>query len=522
MSHPTQISKSTVLVSAVIIFLIILSCGMMSVLVVTDPAVKYAQVLAKAALTIRSAYPDSLDWGGIMGSARQAMMNELDPFSGYVRKEQLLQFEEDLSGGYFGIGISVFPHDSGLLILDVREGSPAAAAGVLSGDIIIESDSIFLKDLTPLEAVILIKGKENTILRAKVYRPATADTLRFEIIRSRIEFLHIPFAGFTPERALYIRLLDFNSGAAADLKQALDSLYNQDDRNIKGIILDLRDNPGGLLIEANKIVEMFLEKGKFMVGTSSRSRWQEVSFTANGEINLSDIPLAIIVNNGSASASEIVAGALKFSGHAVLVGDTTFGKGLVQGIIRLPDGDALRLTRSRYYFEGGKYINPVDSFNGEHGVGLAPDLLYAFVEEEPFYLQLERSLLLLQFAHKFQDEIISTVNNETEKRKWNDRLRQFVFENGLVYESEVTKNAQALAQAVESAPLKKLAARAVGTAESTDRRLFEKYGEFLWLRLRQIAFERKYGAYRAYLEVVVPNYAPIALAEAALNQKDSL
>ncbi len=529
MNHQPEISKSALVISSLIVFFIILFCGLMTVVVITDPAVKYAQVLVRAAMTIRTAYPDSLDWERVMVSARQAMMNELDPFSGYVRKEQLIQFEEDLSGGYFGIGISVFPHELGLLILDVREGSPAATAGVLTGDIVIASDSITLKGLTPSEAVRQIKGEENTILQAKVYRPVTQDTLQFEIVRKRIEFLHIPFAGFTSDSALYIRLLDFSAGAAEDLKKALDSLYNKDDKGIKGIILDLRGNPGGLLIEANTIVEMFLDKGEFIVGTSSRSRWQEDSFVSNAENNLSGIPLAIIVDNGSASASEIVAGALKFSGQAVLVGDTTFGKGLVQGIIRLPDGDALRLTMSRYYFEGEKYINAVDSFDGKHAAGLAPDILYSFVEEEPFYLHLERSQLLWQFAHKFQDEIISSAQRETEKQKWLQRMRQYALENGFVYESEATKSAKALAQAVgapwrevESVPLKKLAGRAVATAASLDLKLFEKYGDFIWMRLRQIAYERKYGTYLAYKEAVVPYYAPIVLAASVLIQKDTL
>src|SRR5574341_605594 len=134
------VDKRSLVGTAVIAILIISLCGIMAVSVMSDSTIIYSQVLTRAAVAIKRAYPEKLNWEEILVSARQSMMDELDPFSGYVKREQLLQFEEDLSGGYFGIGIPVVPHDLGLLILEVREGSPAAAAGVLSGDIIIASD----------------------------------------------------------------------------------------------------------------------------------------------------------------------------------------------------------------------------------------------------------------------------------------------------------------------------------------------------------------------------------------------
>jgi C-terminal peptidase prc len=450
------------------------------------------------------------------------MTDELDPFSGYVRFEQLEQFEEDLSGGYFGIGISVVGHDSGLLILDVREGSPAATSGVLVGDIITASDTVNLTGMSSSEAVKLIKGKENSIFKATIFRPATENTFTLDIVRKRIDFLHIPFAGFTPDSAAYIRLLDFNAGAAEDFRNALDTLIRKENRAARGVIIDLRGNPGGLFSEARDIAEMFLKKGEFVVGTSSRSKWNEESYYATNEGDYSDLPVAILIDNGSASAAEILAGTLKYSGHAVLVGDTTFGKGLVQGFIRLPEGDGLRLTISRYYFDGDRYINPLDSAANVQGVGLSPDIGYSYVEEEPFYIQLELQLILLRFAHIHQDNLVDAIGYKNEKLKWIELLRKFAYENKFNYKSKITESAEWLVSDSDTDRGKSIANRAVKIARSLDEGLFEKYSDFLWMRLGQIAYERKYGTYAAYKDIVVLEYEPIQIASQALIKRDSL
>ncbi|MGH8014733.1 MAG: S41 family peptidase [Candidatus Zixiibacteriota bacterium] len=522
MNQDYQLSKRTLVATAFIICLIVAICGIMSLMVVSDPAVKYSQIMVKAAMALRDYYPDSLDWGKTISSARQAMMDELDPFSGYVRKEQLQQFEDDLSGGYFGIGVSVVPVDSGLLIYDVREGGPAASTGVLPGDIIIASDTIILKDLDPTEALVVIRGKENTIFSAKIFRPATLDTLSFEIIRKRIGFLHIPFAGFTADSVIYIRLLDFNAGASEDFKKALDSLVGKSGRTARGIIIDLRGNPGGLFFEARNIAELFFKQGEFIVGTSSRSKWDEEQCFADKDGDYSNLRAAVLIDNGSASAAEILAGTLKYSGHGVLVGDTTFGKGLVQGFIRLPEGDGLKLTISRYFFEWGRYINPPDSAATVHGVGIAPDILYSYIEDELFYLQLEWKLILLRFAHAHQDEIISSLNDDSLKLQWLERFEKYALENDFDYKSVITESAELLAEGSQSPASKRLAERLIKNARQRDQKLFEKYGDFLWLRLCQIAYERKFGSYEAYKVIVVPKYEPIKIAAAATRPKDSL
>jgi C-terminal peptidase prc len=391
---------------------------------------------------------------------------------------------------------------------------------VLPGDVIIEADTFILVGLEANKALQVIRGKENSILSARIYRPATQDTINFEIIRKRIEFLHIPFAGFTPDSAVYIRLLDFNAGSAGDFKNSLDSLIPEDQSKVRGIIIDLRGNPGGLFSEARNIAELFLKKGEFIVGTSARSKWNEESYTADKSGIYADLAVSILIDNGSASAAEILAGTLKYSGHAVLVGDTTYGKGLVQGFVHLPEGDGLRLTISRYFFEGGRYINHLDSAAKAHGFGISPDSFYTFIENDPFYQELEWKMILLRFAHKHQDELISMINDNNAKQVWLELLRKFAYENNFKYKSDVTRSAELLVLDCETATSRELAQRVARLANSEDAKLFEKYGDYLWMRLCQIAYERKFGTYKAYRDIVVPNYEPIKIASKSLSRKD--
>jgi carboxyl-terminal processing protease len=520
MTLNSSFDKKALILTLLLLIVTISIAGVMGVIVISDPAVKYSQSFARAASIVRDVYPDTVDWQSAMLSAREEMFAGLDPFSGYIDKERLDQFVDELSGGYHGIGVSVTGDDDGLLIVTVREGGPAAKEGILAGDIILAVDSIILAGKTASEATRVIKGEEDTKVKTRIFRPATNDTLDFEITRQRIDFLHVPFAGMTPDSFVYIRLLDFDAGATEDLSNAIDSLVIDKQSSVNGMILDLRDNPGGLFEEARKTVDLFTKKNEFIVGSSGRSRWESEEFFAKKNSDLSELPLAIIVNDGSASSSEIVAGALKYSGRAIIVGDTTFGKGLVQGYFRMPDGDGLRLTISRYFFEGGRFINSPDSAAKKRGDGIVPDRYYEYIENNPFYTALQNSFLVFRFAHKFQDGIIEADRNQNARDRWIARFKTFALENEFDFESETTEIAEYLLLQAESRDLKKAASRLAENSHRADNRFFDKYADFIWLRLRQIALERKYGTYRSYREVVMPEYEPIQLAINALKEKD--
>lgn len=512
--------KRSLILTVLFLVLTISIAGAMAVIVISDPAVKYSQSLFKAAKIISDVYPDQVNWQSAMLSAREAIFDQLDPFSSYIEKEQLDQFVDQLSGGYHGIGVSVTADERGLLIISVRESGPAAVAGILTGDIITKVDSIKLGGKTAAEATRFVKGEEGTSITATVLRPATGDTLQFKIERKRIDFLHVPYAGITPDSFVYVRLLDFDAGATDDLKAAIDSLIKNNPQSVNGLILDLRDNPGGLFEEARKTVDLFFEKNKFIVGSFGKSRWESEEFYASQENDLPELPLAILVNGASASSSEIVAGALKYSGKAVIVGDTTFGKGLVQGYFRLPDGDGLRLTISRYYFEGRKFINSPDTANAKNDGGIIPDRYVEYIEKSAFYNELERSLALFRFAHKYQDEIIGADNCSETRDLWVARLKEFALADNFDFESKTTKIAKYLESQAEAKNMKSTAAILTENSRLADELYFNKFADFIWLRLRQLALERKFGVYRSYKEAFASEYEPIQVAIEALKKRN--
>ncbi|RME24472.1 MAG: PDZ domain-containing protein, partial [Candidatus Zixiibacteriota bacterium] len=332
----TSPRKQFLLAIAFMLVLVLVGGGM-GIYVMSDPDLQSALTMARVAADVRRQYNDDVNWDRMFNAAMSAMTDQLDRYSFYIDSTQMSFMHEEFSGAYGGIGVTVMPHDSGLTIVSVRENGPAAQVGLLSGDIIIQADTTPLAGLSPEACTALLRGKPGTKVTVKALRPATADTLTVTVPRERIALLHVPFAGLTEDSVLYIRLLDFEAGAADDVKAALDSLVVNAPARPHGIILDLRDNPGGLLTEAYHTADLFLESGQLIVGIDTRHRWQQEQLVSSGHDQTGGLPMAVMVNRGSASAAEIVSGALRQLGRAIMVGDTTFGKGLVQGFTDFDD-----------------------------------------------------------------------------------------------------------------------------------------------------------------------------------------
>lgn len=288
------------------------------------------------------------------------IMNGLnDPYSVYYTKEEYQDLLEDNSGEYFGVG-AVVTQDTTMKVTVVRpiKGSPAEAAGVKADDIIVEVDGTEITDQELSLVVEMIRGEKGTTAHIKVYRPSEDKYIEFEIKRAEVENVSVDYR-MLDNNVGYISITQFYENTPKEYKEAVEDLGKQ---GAKGLIVDLRDNPGGLL---NAVVDMcaYTLNGGNIVTTKDRDGKVTSSFDDKDDHSI-DVPMVVLVNGNSASASEIFAGAMKDTGTAKLVGTTTFGKGIVQSILPLSDGTAIKITVSKYFTPGGNDI---------HQIGIEPD-----------------------------------------------------------------------------------------------------------------------------------------------------
>ena len=521
MSDQPFSSRYAFALTALFLFATTLLCGGTGVYILSDRDLHEAFAFVRVAREIDEIYPGQVDWDRMFDNAMDGMIDRLDRFSTYHEASQFGRIREEMSGSYTGIGVSVVQHERGLLIMSVREDGPAARAGLLSGDIIVGVDSTQLEGLGIETSTGLLRGPEDTEVQLSVFRPTESDTLQIELTRRRIDFIRVPYAGFTADSMIYIRLLDFDAGASDAVESALDSLLYDDSISPQGLILDLRGNPGGLFNEAYETANLFLDGGQFIVGTKGRSRWNEDKHFSSGDDMTGGLPIAVLVDNGSASSAEITAGALKQLNRAVLVGDTTFGKGLVQGFTRFLDGSALRLTISRYYLEGDVFLNEFDSVLNDTGHGLPPDYVVNFVERESFPRALDYSLLLNRFATQHAEEIVTATDRFSLDDSWVDRFEEYALAEDFYYESPLRVAAESLhsiAQLESRLPsTTKTAEQLLERAEREDADLFDEYGDYIKMRLKQIAWEHKFGTREAYARAIVPDRNDIRIAAELLK-----
>ncbi|MDF1546033.1 MAG: PDZ domain-containing protein, partial [bacterium] len=217
-----MLDRKSLLLTVLFVLIISVSAAGMAIYVLTDQGIKDAFLMSRVAGEIRDLFPEEYDHTELILSARNAMLERLDRYSGYIDKSRFERLNEELSGGYDGLGITIVQDSLGLVIVSVRENGPAATAGLMTGDIITQADSTLITGMNSSEATRHLRGKEGTEVSLVIWRPAIKDTLQISVTRERIPLLHIPFAGITPDSMLYVRLLDFESGASDDLESALD------------------------------------------------------------------------------------------------------------------------------------------------------------------------------------------------------------------------------------------------------------------------------------------------------------
>ena len=322
----------------------------------------FGEVLDK----VNKEYVEEIDQAEAMDAAIDGVLRSLDPYSAYLSPEDLKQMETETSGKFGGLGIEVGMEAGVVKVISPIDNSPADKAGVKAGDYIVKINDTQVQGKTLTEAVDLMRGPVGSSIEITVRRVGKKKSLIFNITREIIQIASVKSKTYD-KKIGYLRLTSFNENSGSQIKTEIKKFKR--DKKIESYILDLRNNPGGLLSQAIKISDFFLEDGE-IVSTKGRQKSENRKWFASSGDLINGKTLVVLINNGSASASEIVAGALKDHKRAVLVGESTYGKGSVQSIIPLKNEGAIRLTISKYYLPSGKSISEV---------GVAPDIS---IEEE--------------------------------------------------------------------------------------------------------------------------------------------
>lgn len=301
---------------------------------------------------VQKNYVQEVKTSQLVEGAIDGMLTALDPHSAYLTPDLYRELQVDTEGSFGGLGIEITLRDGLLTVVSPIEDTPAYRAGVKAGDQIVKIDGELTKDLTLLEAVKRMRGPQGSQVTISVRREGVDRFLDISLTREVIKIRSVKSKLLEPGYG-YIRLTQFQDRTTADLEDAL-ARFSQNGQELKGLVLDLRSNPGGLLSQAVKVADVFLDSG-MIVYTKGRLNTQQQKYLAHPGGH-TGFPLVVLVNNGSASASEIVAGAVQDHGRAVVLGTQTFGKGSVQTILPLENGDALRLTTAMYYTPNGRSI----------------------------------------------------------------------------------------------------------------------------------------------------------------------
>ena len=320
----------------------------------------FAEIFSK----IKNDYVENINDKKLLENAIRGMLRGLDPHSAYLDKEAYKELQEGASGKFGGLGIEVGYEDGFVKVISPIDDTPAQRAGVKAGDLIIKLDGKSVKGISLMEAVKMMRGKPGSEIVLTILREGEEKPFNLPVVRDVITVKNIKSETIEPG-LMYIRISNFQIHTVDDMRKSLKKLKNENTDNLKGLVLDLRNNPGGLLSAAVGVSDLFLNNG-LIVYTEGRIKDSKLKFTAKPTEVFKNIPIIVLVNGGSASASEIVAGALQDHKRAIIMGERTFGKGSVQTILPMSDETALKLTTARYYTPSGRSIQ---------ASGIEPDMI---------------------------------------------------------------------------------------------------------------------------------------------------
>lgn len=357
----------------------------------------YAQIsiFAKALELIRQDYVDEnkTSYHDLINAAMKGMLSSLDPHSQFMDPDDFRDMQDDTRSRFNGLGIEVSMKNGLPTVITAMEDTPAAKAGILSGDQILRINGISTERMDLQDAINVLRGPAGAKLTLTLLRPSTKEIKEYTLQRAEIKIQSVKGARLLdpeltgPYKIGYIRLVQFNEPTADELSKVLDELQKQ---GMQALVLDLRNNPGGLLNSAVDVCAQFVPPNTKVVSTQGRVASQQHDYSTSGaKKERPSFPMVVLINEGSASGAEIVAGALKDLHRAVLVGETTFGKGSVQNVLQLPDGSAVRFTTAKYYTPSKQVIQ---------GNGVTPNIRVAMTAEQ------ERSLFALRNTGNMKPE----------------------------------------------------------------------------------------------------------------------
>ena len=422
-------------------------------------------------------YVDEIDPGKLVKESIDDMLASLDPYTVYIPESEMEDFNFMTTGEYAGIGALISKHGDEIVVAEPYEGFPAQKAGLKAGDVFVEVDGKKTADMKVSDVSELLKGPANKPIHLKMQRPGEKKPYEVDIVRQKIQIDPVTYYGMLNDSTGYIRLSSFTAGCGDDVKNALLDLKNN--RHAKQLVFDLRGNPGGLLVEAVKIANLFVNQGQEIVSTRGKVAQWDKTYRATEEPVDTIMPLVILVNRGTASASEIVSGSMQDLDRAVIMGTRTFGKGLVQTTRDLSYNSKLKVTTAKYYIPSGRCIQALDYShrNPDGSVGTIPDSLISKfstkdgrtvfdgggispdvkITEDPLsnmVIQLVQQFMVFDFATQFVNTH-PTIAPAGEFKITDDiynQFRDFVNQHHFTYES---KSEQALQDLIETAKKEK-------------------------------------------------------------------
>lgn len=422
-------------------------------------------------------YVDEVDPETLMKAGIEGMLKTLDPYTNFITSSEASDVELITTGKYGGIGITISIRDSMIIITSLMEGYSAQRQGLRIGDQIIEIDGKSLIGANPENVRHLTRGEPGTEVRLKIKREGEPKPLEFVLIREEIKLKNITYSGYLKDGIAIIKLERFTRNAGEELRMAIKELKLKGE--LKGLILDLRDNPGGLLESAVDIVSKFVPKGSPIVSTKGRKSQNAITYKSVEEPILENTPLAVLVNNNSASASEIVAGAIQDLDRGIIAGTKTFGKGLVQNVFPLPYQSQLKMTTAKYYTPSGRCIQEINYTHQEKGEsatitpdslkkifytkngrpvkelgGIEPDTIIKATDIDPLFTELLRKAMFFKFATNYTLKHKEPPEDFSINGKLCSEFRKFLDSVKFNYESDAEKKLEEIKSLTENDPNK--------------------------------------------------------------------